>query len=59
MAAFNSDDWWFHSWARGVMPWLAYGFSDTWSARLAAFHEHRDGVADPTDRVLLDIYARW
>jgi len=59
MAAFNSDDWWFHSWARGVMPWLAYGFSDTWSARLAAFHERRDGVADPTDRVLLDVYARW
>ena len=59
MASFNSDDWWFHSWARGVMPWLAYGFSDTWSARLAAFHERRDGVADYTDRVLLDVYARW
>ena len=59
MAAFNADDWWFHSWARGVMPWVAYGFDATWSARLAAFHERRDGVADFTDRVLLDVYARW
>jgi hypothetical protein len=59
MAAFNSDDWWFHSGARGIMPWLAYGFSDIWSARLAAFHERRDGVGDYTDRVLLDVYARW
>ena len=59
MAGFNSDDWWFHSWARGVMPWIAYGFNATWSSRLAAFHERRDGVSEHTDRVLLDIYARW
>jgi hypothetical protein len=59
MAAFNSDDWWFHSWARGVMPWVGYGFNPTWSARLAAFHELRDGVTEHTDRVLLDLYARW
>jgi len=59
MAAFNSDDWWFHSWARGVMPWAGYGFNPTWSARLAAFHEVRDGVTEHTNRVLLDVYARW
>ena len=59
MAAFNSDDWWFHSWSRGIMPWIAYGISTTWSARLAGFHERRDGVSDHTDRVLLDVYARW
>jgi hypothetical protein len=59
MAAFNSDDWWFHSFARGVMPWVGYGFNATWSARLAEFHERRDGVADYTDRVLLDLYAQW
>jgi hypothetical protein len=59
MAAFNSDDWWFHSWSRGIMPWIGYGFSATWSARLAAFHERRDGVSEHTDRVLLDLYARW
>ncbi len=59
MAAFNSDDWWFHSFARGVMPWIGYGFNETWSARLAEFHERRDGAAEYTDRVLLDLYAQW
>jgi hypothetical protein len=59
MAAFNADDWWFHSWARGVMPWVGYGFNATWSARLAAFHERRDAVVKSTDRVLLDVDARW
>jgi hypothetical protein len=59
MAAFNSDDWWFHSWARGMMAWVAYGFSPTWSTRLAAFHERRDGISAHTDRVLLDLYAHW
>ena len=59
LAAFNSDDWWFHSWARGVMPWIGYGFDATWSMRLAEFHERRDGVSDYTNRVLLDLYAQW
>lgn len=59
MAAFNSDDWWFHSFARGVMPWIGYGFDATWSMRLAEFHERRDGIADYTDRILLDLYAQW
>src|SRR5262249_13753316 len=59
MAAFNSDDWWFHSWAHGVMPWIGYGFDATWSMRLAGFHEQRDGVSQHTDRVLLDLYAQW
>ena len=59
MAAFNSDDWWFHSWARGVMPWVGYGIDSTWSMRLAEFHERRDGVSQYTDRVLLDLYAQW
>lgn len=59
MAAFNSDDWWFHSWSRGVMPWVAYGFDATWSMRLAAFHEMRDELTQYTNRILLDVYARW
>jgi hypothetical protein len=59
MAAFNSDDWWFHSFAHGFMPWVGYGFDATWSVRLAGFHEQRDGVAVHTDRVLLDVNARW
>jgi hypothetical protein len=59
MAAFNSDDWWFHSFAHGIMPWVGYGIDATWSLRLAEFHEQRDGAAVHTDRVLLDVNARW
>ena len=59
MAAFNSDDWWFHSFARGVMPWVGYGISSSWSVRLAGFHELRDGAPEHTDTVFLDVFARW
>jgi len=59
MAAFNSDDWWFHSFAHGVMPWVGYGFDATWSLRVAGFHEQRDGATVHTDRLLLDVNARW
>ena len=43
MAAFNSDDWWFHSAMRGQLVWIGYGLDATWNLRLAAFHERRDG----------------
>lgn len=59
MAAFNSDDWWFHSFGRGVMPWVAYGFNASWSVRLAGFHELRDGATEHTDTVFVDVFARW
>jgi hypothetical protein len=59
MAAFNEDDWWFHSFARGAMPWVAYGFDDTWSIRLAGFLERRDDQLETVDRLLLDLRARW
>ena len=59
MAAFNADDWWFHSWSHGVMPWIGYGFDATWSMRVAGFHEQRDETSRHTDRVLLDVYAQW
>jgi len=59
MAAFNSDDWWFHSFAHGVMPWIGYGFDATWSMRLAGFREQRDNAAVHTERILLDLDARW
>jgi hypothetical protein len=59
MAAFNEDDWWFHSFAHGWMPWLGYGVSENISVRLAGFHEMRDGLSEHTDRVLLDLEARW
>jgi len=41
------------------MPWIGYGFDATWSLRLAGFREQRDGVSVHTDRVLLDVNARW
>lgn len=59
MAAFNSDDWWFHSNMRGVMPWIGYGIDGTWSLRLAGFRERRDGVSEHTRRVLLDLNASF
>lgn len=58
MAAFNSDDWWFHSAARGQMLWVGYGLDATWSLRLSGFHERRDGVEEHTDRIKLDLTAR-
>jgi hypothetical protein len=59
VAAFSSDDWWFHSFGRGYMPWVAYGFNETWSAQLSGFREKRDGIDAPTDRLLLDVRAVW
>lgn len=59
LAAVNADDWWFHAATRGHMPWLGYGWDATWSLRLAAFFETRDGLSEKTQRVLLDVAARW
>jgi len=59
MAAFNSDDWWFHSAMRGHLAWIGYGLDATWSLRLAGFHELRDGLDKHTDRVRLDLAAHW
>lgn len=59
LAAYSEDDWWFHSFARGGMPWLGYGFDSHWRLRLAAFRERRDGVAQETDRLLLDVHTNW
>lgn len=59
LAAFAEDDWWFHSFARGYMPWVAYGFNPHWSMQFSGFFERRDAIADYTDRYLLDVRARW
>jgi hypothetical protein len=59
LAAVNADDWWFHTAARGHMPWVGYGFGSTWSVRVAAFLETRDGLHDRTERLLVDLEARW
>ena len=58
-AAFNEDDWWFHSAARGVMPWVAYGINETWSVQLSGFFERPDGRDERIKRYLLDFRARW
>lgn len=59
LAAVSADDWWFHTAARGHMPWVGYGFNATWSLRVAGFLETRDGLGDRTRRLLLDLDARW
>jgi hypothetical protein len=59
LAAFNEDDWWFHSFARGYMPWVAYGISEHWAIQASAFIERRDGIDEYTDRYLLDVRSRW
>jgi hypothetical protein len=59
LAAFSSDDWWFHSNMHGQLAWIAYGIDRTWNLRLSAFRELRDGLDEPTHRLLLDLAADW
>jgi hypothetical protein len=59
LAAFAEDDWWFHTFARGYMPWVAYGISPKWTVQATAFIERRDGIDQYTDRWLLDLRSRW
>jgi hypothetical protein len=59
VAAFNSDEWWFHSAMRGQLAWIGYGLDATWNLRLSGFRERRDGLEYDTNRVRLDLAARW
>jgi hypothetical protein len=65
LAAVNEDDWWFHSFANGWMPWVAYGFEGPawiggrWRVQAAAFIERRDGAPRDTRRFLFDVAAEW
>jgi hypothetical protein len=59
LAAFNSDDWWFHSNMRGQLAWIAYGIDRTWNLRLSGFRELRDGLSEHTHRIRLDVNAGW
>lgn len=59
MAAFNEDDWWFHSFAKGHMLWVGYGIDETWTTQFSMFRENRDGVAEDVDRFILELNARW
>jgi len=59
VAAFNSDEWWFHSATHGQLASIGYGLDATWNLKLSGFHEQRDGLARHTDRIRLDLAARW
>lgn len=59
LAAFAEDDWWFHTFARGQMPWVAYGFKPGLSVQVTGFLERRDAIDEYTDRWLLDLRSRW
>ena len=59
MAAFNEDDWWFHSFTHGFMPWVGYGLTENVSLRVAGFRELRNGLSEHTDRLLVDLESRW
>jgi len=59
LAAFNDDDWWFHSFARGSTASLGYGLDAHWRLRLALFDERRDGVGERTRRILLELRSDW
>lgn len=59
MAAFNDDDWWFHSFSRGHMGWIGYGIDEHISVQFAMLIENREGLADDVDRFLVDLNLRW
>ncbi len=59
LAVAADDDWWFQSFARGGMPWFAYGFDSGWGMRLSGFDERRDGISKATTRVLFDVSKLW
>ncbi len=56
--AFNSDDWWFHSRARGHRIWLAGRVTKGAVVRVSASQEWRDDVSTATRRLLVDLSLR-
>jgi hypothetical protein len=55
LAAFNSDDWWFHSRFRGHRGGVAVGFGRGVVAGVSGSAERRDDLATWTKRLLLDL----
>ncbi|MGH9464052.1 MAG: hypothetical protein ACRD0X_00275, partial [Thermoanaerobaculia bacterium] len=55
LAAFNSDDWWFHSASRGGSAWAGWVFPRDLALRAAFFSERRDDQQRWTERFLLDL----
>jgi hypothetical protein len=56
--AFNSDDWWFHSRARGNLLWAAAGVGKPVTVRASAFVERRDDLTENVHRYRLELTAR-
>jgi hypothetical protein len=56
--AFNSDDWWFHTRARGHRAWLAARFAPWIEARVSGNLERRDDVSKATRRALVELKLR-
>jgi hypothetical protein len=54
LAAFNSDDWWFHSATRATRGWLAYALRDDLWLRLSTSFERRDDLTETLTRTLFD-----
>lgn len=59
LAPFSDDEWWFHSFARGCLPWVGYGISDHLSTRVAFSRERRDDQSEDIERFLVDLEYRW
>jgi hypothetical protein len=55
LAAFNSDDWWFHSRFRGHRGGVAVGLGRGVVAGVSGSAERRDDLATWTKRLLLDL----
>jgi hypothetical protein len=53
--AFNSDDWWFHTRARGHRVWIGSRPARWATVRLSGFSERRDDVTRATRRLLIDL----
>jgi hypothetical protein len=58
LGAVNSDDWWFHSRARGHSAWLSAGLAEALELRLIGFRERRDDLGRATTRVTLEAIGR-
>ena len=59
LAAFNSDDWWFHSRSSGQTVWVEIGLAPGVSLRTQAFFERREGLERWSTRILTDLAWRF
>ncbi len=55
LAAFNSDDWWFHSASRGGSLWAGWVFAHDLTLRAGFFSERRDDQERWTERAIVDL----